>query len=243
MNKLWKAFKAVGSIASVVVLAFMLYGATSGNINWTQIRSSDRHGTDTKGQSSDGTGTSGNLAKFNASGGLTDGGVAASGVVNSVTGDSNLVTNSSSTGAVTLTLHTAPAYSYWGNNTGSTAAPAYSTIPAAAIPATPLATGTSHTFSGNNDYFICTSTCTITVPVPAAGVQYCVANDDNVSTVITLSAIGSSSLYENTARTAYGTAGTGTAVSGGAVGDKLCIVGRDATHYLSLSFQGTWTMS
>lgn len=59
----------------------------------------------------------------------------------------------------------------------------------------------------------------------------------------TMAETGSSSMYENTGRTAYGTAGTGTAVSGGAVGDKLCIIGRDSTHYLSLTFQGTWTMS
>lgn len=89
--------------------------------------------------------------------------------------------------------------------------------------------------------FVCTSTCTVTVPVPAAGAQYCVYNDDNVSTVITLSAIGSSARYENTARTAYGTAGTGTFVSGGAVGDAVCIVYRDSTHYSTLSHVGTWT--
>lgn len=109
--------------------------------------------------------------------------------------------------------------------------------------AVPLTTGTSVTLAGNNQYFGCTSTCTVTVPVPAAGVTYCVFNDDNVSTVITMSAIGSSARYENTARTAYGTAGTGTAVSGGAVGDKLCIVGRDSTHYFTLTSQGTWTMN
>jgi hypothetical protein len=71
--------------------------------------------------------------------------------------------------------------------------------------------------------------------------QYCVMNDDNVSTVITLSAIGSSARYENTARTAYGTAGTGTFVSGGAVGDMVCIVARDSTHYLTPTYKGTWT--
>lgn len=95
--------------------------------------------------------------------------------------------------------------------------------------------------SGIPQMFGCTGTCTITVPVPAAGAQYCVYNDDNVATVITFSAIGSSARYENTARTAYGTAGTGTFVSGGAVGDKACLVFRDSTHYSTLAFQGTWT--
>jgi len=91
--------------------------------------------------------------------------------------------------------------------------------------------------------FVCTSTCTVTVPAPAANAQYCIYNDDNVSTVITLSAIGSSARYENTARTAYGTAGTGTMVSSGQVGDKACLVFRDSTHYSTLAFQGTWTVN
>jgi len=105
---------------------------------------------------------------------------------------------------------------------------------------TPLTTGTSVTLTAPRQYFVCTGTCTITVPVPAAGYEFCVLNDDNVATVITMSAIGSSARYENTARTAYGTAGTGTFVSGGAVGDKVCLLGRDSTHYLTASFNGTW---
>lgn len=109
----------------------------------------------------------------------------------------------------------------------------------------PLATGSStgNTFTTANGYFVCTSTCTVTPPVPVAGQQFCVYNDNNVSTVITLGAIGSSARYENTARTAYGTAGTGTFTSGGAVGDKVCIVGLDSTHFSTLSFTGTWTAS
>lgn len=114
-------------------------------------------------------------------------------------------------------------------------------LPTAQVPAVPLTSGTSVTLSENHRYFVCTGTCTVTVPVPAAGIQYCVYNDNNIATVITLAAIGSSARYESTARTAYGTAGTGTFVSGGAVGDKVCIVGRDTTHYSTLSFTGTWT--
>jgi hypothetical protein len=45
--------------------------------DWQQIKSAARHGTQAKGQASDGTGTSGNLAKYNADGSLTDSGVAA----------------------------------------------------------------------------------------------------------------------------------------------------------------------
>ena len=101
--------------------------------------------------------------------------------------------------------------------------------------------GSTCTFTANSGFCILTTTGTVTVPVPAAGYQFCAFNDDNVSTVITLSAIGSSARYENTARTAYGTAGTGTFISGGAVGDFVCLVGRDSTHYLTVSSKGTWT--
>jgi hypothetical protein len=87
--------------------------------------------------------------------------------------------------------------------------------------------------------FICTSTCTVTPPVPANGAQYCVYNDDNVSTVITFAGI-SGVQYETTARTGYGTAGN-TFVSGGAVGDRVCIVYRDSAHYSTVSYNGTWT--
>lgn len=61
--------------------------------------------------------------------------VTTSGGVTSFTGDGNLITNSASAGAVTVTLHTAAAHSYFGNNTGSAAAPAYLTIAAADLPA------------------------------------------------------------------------------------------------------------
>lgn len=121
------------------------------------------------------------------------------------------------------------------NNSTAVATTAYVDAP------TPLTAGTSVTLSAPRQYFVCTTTCTITVPVPAAGYEFCVMNDDNVATVITMSAIGSSARYENTARTAYGTAGTGTFISGGAVGDKVCLLGRDSTHYLTASFTGTWT--
>lgn len=104
-----------------------------------------------------------------------------------------------------------------------------------------LSATTSVTLAGPSAFAVCTSTCTITVPVPVAGYQFCVLNGNNVSTVITLAAIGSSARYENTARTAYGTAGTGTLVSGGAAGDKVCILGLDSTHYLTVGYQGTWT--
>jgi hypothetical protein len=108
---------------------------------------------------------------------------------------------------------------------------------------TPLTTGTSVSLSAPRGYFVCTGTCTITLPVPAAGDEFCVRNDNNIATVITFNNPGSSVQFEKTTYASYGTATSGTAVSGGAVGDKLCLVGRDATHYLVGSYLGTWTMN
>jgi hypothetical protein len=54
--------------------------------------------------------------------------------VSSFTGDGALLSNSSSSGAVTATLTTAGAHKWWGNNTGSTATPAYLFLTAADIP-------------------------------------------------------------------------------------------------------------
>ena len=57
--------------------------------------------------------------------------------VTSLSGDGALITNSASTGAVTLTLGSAPGYGVWGNDTSSTGAPSYvalSSWPLAAFP-------------------------------------------------------------------------------------------------------------
>lgn len=109
----------------------------------------------------------------------------------------------------------------------------------------PLASGSStgNVTTAPCGFFVCTSTCTVTPPVPAAHYQFCILNGDATSTVITLVAIGSSARYENTARSAYGTAGTGTLTSSGATGDGLCLLGLDSTHYLTVNFTGTWTAS
>lgn len=118
-----------------------------------------------------------------------------------------------------------------------------SALVASEIPAVTLATGTSVSLSAPSEIYVCTSTCTVTPPVPAAGYQFCVFNGDNVTTVITLAALGSSARYENQARTAYGTAGTGTLVMGGAAKDQVCLIGLDATHYLTVSVNGSATVN
>ncbi|MGB6430307.1 MAG: hypothetical protein WBF06_06950 [Candidatus Acidiferrales bacterium] len=56
------------------------------------------------------------------------------GGVSSFTGDGTLLNNSASTGAVTATLAQAGAHKYFGNNTGSAAAPSYESLVSADIP-------------------------------------------------------------------------------------------------------------
>jgi len=53
---------------------------------------------------------------------------AGGGGVTSFTGDGTLINNSGSTGAVTATLANAAAHKFWGNNTGSSAAPGYQSL-------------------------------------------------------------------------------------------------------------------
>ena len=64
--------KSLASMLAVLLLAGLLLGF-QGVVNWSQINPLTRHGTQAYGQASDGTGTSGNLAKFNGDGSLTDG--------------------------------------------------------------------------------------------------------------------------------------------------------------------------
>ena len=111
-----------------------------------------------------------------------------------------------------------------------------------ATAAAPLTVSTGGTISGAIGYYVCTTTCAITLPTPAAGFQFCIRNDSAVTTVITISAI-TSVQFEKTTYNGYGTVTTGTMVSGGALGDKICLVGRDATHYLVGSYVGIWTNS
>ncbi len=162
-------------------------------------------------------------------------------------GGSTGATGATGTQGVTGPTGTAGATGAIGNtgavgSTGSTGAIG-STGPTGATGAVTFGSGTSVTLtSGATQYFACTGTCAVTVPAPATGAQYCIYNDTNVATIITLSAIGSGAMYEKTDRTAYGTPGTGTFVSSGAVKDKVCIIFRDSTHYQTLSFDGgPWT--
>ncbi len=128
-------------------------------------------------------------------------------------------------------------------NVPATGIQATAAIAVADLPAADFTTGASKTFSLLSGYFECTNspTCTITLPAPTPGAQYCVRAATNVATAITFAALGSSIAYEATSFTTYGTPSTGTLVSGAAFGDKMCLVGKDSTHYDIFSFFGTWT--
>lgn len=118
----------------------------------------------------------------------------------------------------------------------------WTTLAATLLPATPVPTpGTTITLSAPRGYAVCTGTCTVTLPVPAAGYEFCAENNVAVSTAITMAALGSSARYGNTAQSAYGTAGTGTFTATAAAANKVCFIGVDATHYNVQAFVGTWT--
>lgn len=66
------------------------------------------------------------------------GGSGGGGGVTTVSGDGALYTNSNSNGNVTLTLGSAGAHKFWGNNTGSSGTPAYVSLGLADLPAIPI---------------------------------------------------------------------------------------------------------
>lgn len=139
---------------------------------------------------------------------------------------------------------TIPAWQAFGTNVqaGVAAALNSTTANSLATTAAPLTVGTGGTISTADGYYICTTTCSVTLPTPAAGYQFCIRNDAAVTTVITIAAI-SSVQFEKTDYSGYGTVTTGTMTSGGALGDKICLIGRDTTHYLVGAYVGTWANS
>lgn len=114
-------------------------------------------------------------------------------------------------------------------------------VPAASV----FNSGTIVIPSGRTVLVGCTSTCSVPVPVPTQGYQICISNDAGISTVITLSALGSSAMYPLADKSGYGTAGTGTMVSIAAIGNNVCLIGRDATHYElgAVNSSANWTVN
>lgn len=113
-------------------------------------------------------------------------------------------------------------------------------IAPALLPTIPLPSGSGTlTISRPNGFAICTSTCTINLPAATGGSQFCVQNTDNVATVITILPTAGAQL-ENTSRTSYKALGA-TLVSGGAIGDQICMIAVNATQWNVWLFTGTWT--
>ncbi|HEV2225061.1 MAG TPA: hypothetical protein VGR84_18865 [Candidatus Acidoferrales bacterium] len=107
----------------------------------------------------------------------------------------------------------------------------------------PLTTGSStgNTFTAPAGFFQCTAACTVTPPAPAAGYQFCVWDKPGTAGAIVLGG-NTGVFYGKTDFSGYGSSG-GTLTSGGANGDKACIIGIDSTHYDTVTFGGTWTAS
>lgn len=129
-----------------------------------------------------------------------------------------------------------------------TGAQTFSTPIAAAsigVIATVVNSGTITIPSGNSIVVICTSTCSVPVPVPVLGYEICVKNIAGGTTVITMSALGSSAMYPKSDDSGYGTAGTGTMVSSSAAGNKICLIGKDSTHYElgAVNASANWTVN
>ncbi len=228
----------LGSTTGPVAGSVTMWGSTSGSL---QVKPAAAAGTSSvltlPGGTTDfsATGGTNQLVKQATSGGaFTVGTIACAGLSDGATGCSTATGTSGATIPLLNVANTWSAIQTFGNG---------QITPNNAVVATLLATGTSVSLTAPRQYYVCTGTCTVTPPVPAAGYEFCVMNDDNVATAITLAALGSSARYENTARTAYGTAGTGTLVSTAVVGSKVCILGLDSTHYLTTTYTGSWTAS
>lgn len=79
------------------------------------------------------------------------------------------------TGTVTSTMLAASAVNLGGSTVTGT-------LPNTSVGATPLNAGTGATLVAPREYYVCTGACTVTPPVPAAGDEFCIYNDDNVTT-------------------------------------------------------------
>jgi hypothetical protein len=150
--------------------------------------------------------------------------------------------------AFSLVATTAPTHQFFNSITAQgglgAAQPGFSDLSGTAAqtqiaPAT-FVTGTTHTFVAPAEIWECTGTCTVTPPTPAAGYQFVVRTSPGVSAVITIAGVASV-LYEKTDFSGYGTANTAATVTA-ANGNKLCLIGHDATHYDVGCFNGTWSM-
>lgn len=148
-------------------------------------------------------------------------------------------TTSTVNGAATLVIPKNMGCTLVSDNTN------YQVAQCTAVAQTPLTIGGNVSLTGASAIYVCNAACLVTPPVPVAGYQFCVLNDANVSTKITLGP-NTGVFYQKAVAPGttndYGSTG-GNIASAGNVGDMICIIGRDATHYLVGAFGGTWTNS
>ena len=139
-----------------------------------------------------------------------------------------------------ITLPGAPAAGYVKRTNATPSVESVAAIPAGDLPATPLyIAATTHTMTAPREYFFCTTAtaCSVTLPTPAAGYEFCVRSDNNVSTAITLAGI-TNVYYEKPDRTGWGTKSAALVSTGAAVTNQVCVVGYDSTHYAIMSSTG-----
>ncbi len=182
------------------------------------------------------------------------------GAVTSITGDGTIITNSGSTGAVTLTVATQTGTgSIVLANTPTLITPVIGAATGTSLLATGLVdgqapvivtTGTTgtpgatynHSYSFNEEATAGTGV-NYTLPTAAPGKQYCIANayyGSNPNTgvlTITTSASGQFIIFTDGTLSASG----GNVTSGGAAADGACVVGVDSTHWFLYVQSGTWT--
>jgi hypothetical protein len=226
---------STGGVADVATGSYLQSGGLTTNPSWQAFGTGEQTAINTAVNTNGGQTTS--TTSSVVLGAITTGGGSGTAPV----GLADVATGSYlQSGGVT----TIPAWQAFGTGvqTGVNAAVNSTTSGALATAVPPTTVGTGGTVSTATGYYICTTTCSVTLPTPAAGYQFCIRNDDGATTVITIAAI-SGVQFEKTTYAGYGTITTGTMVSGGAAGDKICLFGRDSSHYLVGSYVGTWTNS
>ena len=221
--------RATASVSTGSLVGIVLYGpflmGTPAITGDTAIAAGGTTSTTAKINGTAFSGTNGHLVSFGAANIPADSGVVAANVLAVSAPAAHAVLLGAGTQAPgTAGPNAATTYPLF--SAGSSADPAFRAIAAADLPAIPLVVGTGGALTGPNELYVCTTTCTATPPVPVTGYEFCARNDAGVSTVITLGGV-TNVYYEKTDFTGYGTVSL-TATSGGAIGDKICIVGRDS---------------
>jgi hypothetical protein len=152
---------------------------------------------------------------------------------NTAATDQVVVSHGTGSAGQAPTLSNAPALSM-ANMTGLTAGQ---------MPAVPVTISTSGAVTdpgGVADYQFNNASGALTFNLPAgvAGQQRCYRNATGKSGAITIAVTTSNAIDLNGAN---GTTTTGTLVSGGALGDAVCLVSDATNHWYAYIQKGTWT--